>query len=193
MSDKPAPLPAPPPPPPSRPSLADYFILLIGFSLSIYLARLGPLPVEARDFVADPRLRLAVASLLSDFMRLPEGVILLGPFFLASQWVRGRRQGLTAVEWLWVLSWPGVFVMTGLTAWRAVTGWPDALEPYLAMVPALWYAILATTMAALALAFRLLALFSRRPAPWTHSLGTALLLWSGLLAAAVLAVGRFKP
>ena len=49
-----------------------------------------------------------------------------------------------------------------------------------------------TSMAVMAVVFKVLTLFSRRPAPWTHSFGAALLLWSGLLAGAILAVGRFK-
>jgi hypothetical protein len=174
----------------------DYLLVLVGFSLSIYLARIGPLPVEAKDFVAEPRMR-ALVPYLSDVMRLPEGVILLGPLFLAIQFVLGRRQGLTSIGWLWLFSWVGVAVITGLTAWKNTVGLPDAGQQqylaWIAWVPCLWYAILATTMAVVALVLKALSLFSRRPAPWTHAFGAALLLWSGLLAGLVVAVGRFKP
>jgi hypothetical protein len=185
-----------PAPRPSRPHLVEYLLLLVGFSLSVYLAREGPLPVEARDFVADPRLRTLV-SYLSDVMRLPEGVILVGPILLAIQFLLGRRQGLTSIGWLWLFSWLGVAVLTGLTAWKNTLGFPDPVQqPYFAWipwVPCLWYAILATTMAVVAVVLNVFSLFSRRPAPWTHTFGAALLLWSGLLAGLVIAVARFKP
>ena len=190
MSQKPAPAP-PPPPRPSRPTLVDYFLLVLGFALSTYLTRVGPLPVEAREIVADPRLQTAV-TYLPDVMRLPEGVLLLGPLFLITQFVMGRRQGLTSIEWLWVLSWLGVVVLSGLTAWRNVIPFPDAVLPYIALVPRLWYVLLVPSMAALAVVLRLLGLFSRRPAPWTYSFGLVLLVWPVLPLAGILAVARFQ-
>jgi hypothetical protein len=163
-----------PAPRPSRPHLLDYFLLLLGFGLSILLARLSPLPVEALETVADPRLRSAV-SYLPDLMRLPEGVILLGPLLFALQFLVGRRQGLTSIGWLWAFSWLGVLVLTGLLAWRHF--FPESAPPVIARAPWLWYMILAPSMAALAVVLGLLSLFSRRPAPWTHTFGVALLVW----------------
>ena len=43
-----------------------------------------------------------VASFLPTVMRLPEGVLLLGPVFFLLQVILGRRQGPTGAEWLWV-------------------------------------------------------------------------------------------
>ena len=166
----------------------DYFLVLLGFALSIYLARIAPLPVEARDPAADPRLRTAV-SYLSDFMRLPEGVLLLGPLFLVIQWAAGRKQGLTSIEWLWVLSWFGVAILTGLAAWKNAL--PDLAPSLIGRLPWLWYLILVPSMAGLGVVLRLMGLFSRRPAPWTHSLGLALLVWPLLPLAGVLTMGRF--
>jgi hypothetical protein len=191
MSQKPAPAPPPPPPRLSRPNLVDYFLLLLGFALSAFLTHVGPLPVEAQEFVAHPRLRAAVSH-LPDVMRLPEGVLLLGPLFLVTQFVTGRRQALTSIEWLWLLSWLGVVALSGLTAWKYVIPFPDAVLPYIALVPRLWYVILAPSMAVLGVVLRLLSLFSRRPAPWTHSFGLALLVWPVLPLIGILAVARFQ-
>ena len=182
------PAPAPPPSPPLRPTFIDYFLLLLGVALSVYLARIAPLAVEARDASADPRLRTAV-SYLPDLMRLPEGVLLLGPLFLVVQWARGRKQGLTSIEWLWVLSWFGVAILTGLASWK--NAFPDLAPSVLGRVPWLWYLILVPTMAGLGVVLRLLGVFSRRPAPWTHALGLALLVWPAPLLAAILTVGKF--
>jgi hypothetical protein len=182
---------APPAPRPSRPLLVDHLLILLGVALSTYLCRIDPLLVEAREVVANPRLRTAV-SYLPDVMRLPEGVLLLGPLFLVGQFVTGRRQGLTSIEWLWLLSWLGVVGLSGLTAWKAVVVFPDAVLPYLALVPRLWYVFLVPSMAALAVVVRVLSLFSRRPAPWTHSFGLALLVWPVPPLVAIVAVARFQ-
>jgi hypothetical protein len=177
-------------PAPSRPNLVDYFLLLIGFALSVYLTRVGPLPIQAKDFVADPRLR-QIVPYLSDLMRLPEGVVLLWPFFLTLQRILGRKQGLTSIEWLWVLSWLGVAVLSGLTAWQNSIGFADWLLPYLSLVPRLWYVILVPSMAALAVVLRVMSLFSRQPAPWTHSFGLALLVWPVLPLVGILTAANF--
>ena len=132
--------------PPLRPVFIDYWLIVLGFALSAYLAHIAPLPVEARDPAADPRLRTAI-SYLSDLMRVPEGVLLLGPPFLAVQWLRGRRQGLTSIGWLWVLSWFGVAILTGLAAWR--NAFPDLTPSVIARLPWLWYLILVPSMAGL--------------------------------------------
>jgi hypothetical protein len=64
--------------------------------------------------------------LLPEAMRLPEGVLLLWPVFLALQRLRGRRQGLTFGEWLWVLAWLGTALLTGLSAWER---WGEYSQP----------------------------------------------------------------
>jgi len=176
---------------PPRPMLLDYLLILLGLAVSTYLTRIDPLPVEAREMAADPRLRTAV-SYLPDVMRLPEGVLLLGPLFLVTQFVTGRRQGLTSIEWLWLLSWLGVVALSGLTAWKTVIVLPANVLPYLTLVPRLWYVILVPSMAVLGVVLRVLSLFSRRPAPWTHSFGLALLVWPVLPLVGILAVARFQ-
>ena len=184
-SQKPAPAPSP-----SRPNLVDYFLLLLGFALSVYLTRVGPLPIQAKDFVSDPRLR-QVVPYLSDLMRLPEGVLLLWPIFLLLQRMLGRKQGLTSIEWLWVLSWVGVAVLGSLSAWKNSIGFSDWLLPYLALAPRLWYVILVPSMAAMAVVLWLMSLFSRQAAPWTHAFGLALLTWPVAPLVVVLTAANF--
>ena len=185
-SQKPAPA---PPPSPTYPSLVDYFVLLLGLALSVFLCRAGPLPVAPKDFVAAP-LRPAVAA-LSDMMRLPEGVLLMWPIFLVTQRLRGRKQGLTSIEWLWIISWVGVVGLAALTAWKNGLGYPDAVQGYLLLAPRLWYVILVPSMAAVAVVLRFLSLFSRQAAPWTHSFGLALLVWPVLPLAGILTAATF--
>ena len=193
-SQKPAaapPAPAPPPPPsPTYPTLVDYFILLLGFALSVFLSRVGPLPVAAKDFVTAPAVR-QVVPYLSDMMRLPEGVLLMWPIFLVVQRVRGRKQGLTSIEWLWIISWLGVAGLAALTACKNSVGLPDAVQNTMLLAPRLWYVILVPSMAAVAVVMRLLSVFSRQAAPWTHSFGLALLAWPVLPLAGILTAANF--
>src|SRR3954469_15579497 len=103
--------------PSSRPSLVDYFLLLLGCSLSLFLVRsLGRITVTPNDGLSEPLADLTAA--LGDLMRMPEGIVLLWPVFLLFQKLRGRKQGLTAGEWLWVIAWLGVALLTGLSAWE---------------------------------------------------------------------------
>ena len=62
---------------PSRPTIVDYFLILVGFSLSLILIRLKPhWTVDPREDLAEP-----VADLvrrIPDIIRLTEGIVLLG-------------------------------------------------------------------------------------------------------------------
>ena len=178
------------PDPPLPPTLVDYFFLLLGFALSVFLSRSGPLPVAAKAFVTAVPLR-QIIPYLSDMMRLPEGVLLLWPVFLVIQRLRGRKQGLTSIEWLWIISWVGVAGLAALTAWKNNVGFPDAVQGYVLLVPRLWYVILVPSMAALAVVLRLLSMFSRQAAPWTHSFGLVLLAWPVLPLAGILTTANF--
>jgi probable H4MPT-linked C1 transfer pathway protein len=185
--------PKPAPDRPSRPTVVDYFFILFGFSLSLYLCRLDPLPVRPADAVQDARVRPLI-PLLSDLMRLPEGAVLMWPVFLALQRVLGRKRGLTSVEWLWVLSWLGVAVLTGLSVGSAFDLYRDpTLRGWVESAPRLWYAVLVPSIAGLALLLWLIGLFARTPPPWTHTFGLALLAWPVLPLAGVLTLGQFAP
>jgi hypothetical protein len=174
----------------SRPTLADYCLLLLGCGLSLYLIRLGPMPAAAEESRTDPGLREVVA-LLPETMRLPEGVLLLWPVFLALQRLRGRRQGLTFGEWLWVLAWLGTALLTGLSAWERWGTLPEFAQPYTAKPRLLWYVLLVPSMAALAGVLALGGLLRRVPAPWTHTCGLALVLWPVAPLAGILLLGKF--
>ncbi len=172
----------------SRPCFVDYLFLLAGVGLSLYLMQLAPIRA-APDESGDRRFA-AVIAFLPSLMRLPEGVILLLPLFFATQW-RTRTGGLTLGEWLWLLAWVGIALITALTAWEAVAGLPSWLAPHAVKPRLLWYALFAPAMALLAILFLIVSLF-RPPAPWTQSMGLALLLWPAGPSLAVLMLGRFQ-
>jgi hypothetical protein len=174
------------PPVPLRPTLVDYVFLLGGVSLSLYLMQLGPLTAECGES-ATAASRLA--AFLPGPMRLTEGVVLLWPLFLTTQRLRGRREGLTAVEWLWVISWIGIVVLTALAALDGTGGLPDFLHRYAAAPRKLWYYVFAPSMAVLAVVLGLAGVVRRGPPPWTHSFGVALVLWPVAPLAGILALG----
>jgi probable H4MPT-linked C1 transfer pathway protein len=175
----------------SRPTLLDFLLLLLGCGGSLYLVRLGPLWVEPGEHVTSPVLYEVVASFLPTLMRLPEGVLLLGPLFFLLQLVLGRRQGPTGAEWLWVLAWLGTAALTGLSAWARTDTVPEIIEPYVHKPLLLWYLIFVPAMAALALVLAVLGLASSTPKPWTHQLGLALILWPALPLGAIFTLGNF--
>jgi hypothetical protein len=168
----------------------DYVFLLAGCSLSLYLPRLGPLGVELGDTLPSA-VRHDLVAFLPAVMRLPEGILLMGPVFCVTQLVRRRGEGLTAVEWLWVISWLGVVLLTGLSAWDYSGTLPEFLRPYASMPRKLWYLIFVPSMALLALVLGVAGLVRRGPAPWTHTFGLVLLLWPVAPLAAIIGLGKF--
>ena len=88
-----------------------------------------------------------------------------------------------------MVSWFGVALLVGLAAWT--NAFPNLAPPLSSRLPRLWYLIVVPSMAGLGVVLRLMGLFSRRPPPWTHSLGLALLLWPVLPLAGVLTAGKF--
>jgi hypothetical protein len=176
-----------------RPTMGDFFLLVGGGGLSHFLMRLGALRVEPGPHVEGALLRDLVAA-LPDLLRLPEGIILLWPLFLLGQRLRGRSQGLSAGEWLWVFAWLGTVVLTGLTAWVQGATVPEALAKYAAWLPALqrgWYVIFVPAMALVALLLTLIDRILRWQQPWTHQLALVLALWPALPLAGILALGKF--
>jgi hypothetical protein len=161
---------------PLRPTLVDYVFLLIGCGLSLFFMHVHPLPVESSDRVSAPLLRQGV-EVLPALLRLSEGILLMWPVFLLTQRVRGRPAGLTSIEWLWVLSWLGIAVLCGLSAWRTWGTVPEVVQPHVELPRKIWYLILVPSMAVLALLLGLVGLVRRTPPPWTHTFGIVLLLW----------------
>ncbi len=176
MSQKPSPS---VPPVPTRPYLFDYFFLLCGFALSLYLMELHRVIVEPADYITNPILR-AWFAFLPHLLRLPEGVILLFPLFFLPQFALGRRQEISSGEWLWILTWFGTVVLTGLTLVRASITLPEWLAPYvnyLQTVRWIWHLSFGVALAVLAVLLGLWGLIRRSPLPWTHGLGLVLVVW----------------
>jgi hypothetical protein len=184
----------PTPSTPNRPGLLDCFLLLCGPALSLCLCRVPLFDVKPNGSFTDP-LILSFLPLLPTLLRLTEGIILLWPLFFASQRLRGRTQGLTAVEWLWIFAWLGVATLNALANGNQWVPTPDALLPYkdyLFYWPQLvWYVLVVPSLALVALLIGLLGMFGREPPPWTHLFGLALLVWPVLPLAAILALAKF--
>ncbi len=172
---------------PSRPALVDYLFLLAGVSLSLYLMQLGLLGAATGDSASTSTPGLL--AWLPGAMRVAEGVILLWPVFYVTQRLRGRKEGLTAAEWLWVISWIGIAVLTVVAALEANDALADSVKKYAAAPRKLWYYIFAPVMAGLAVLLGLGGLLRRGQAPWTHTFGIALILWPVVPLAGILALG----
>jgi hypothetical protein len=188
-----APPPAPPRPAPLplRPTLFDFFIILLGASASLALFQFRLIRVLPSSAGAAWSGTAMTLPLLEQMLHLSEGIILMWPFFLGIQRLRGRTQGLTLMEWLWVFAWVGTALVAGLGAWNHWVGIPvDVLGP-MRSVCLVWYVILGPSMALLALVIALLGMVVRVPPPWTHSCGIALVVWPVLPLAGILALGKF--
>ena len=186
----------------SRPSLLDFFLLLVGCALSFFLFRL-PLP-----FFQEPAAGLVPAShgladVLPYLLQLPDGIILLWPFFYLLQLGLGRSRGMTAGEWLWLFAWLGnatlhtlALLVQLVAVSQVLAAYDTSLAPYSALWthwPALiWYVILIPSMALIAVLIALLGAFSREPPPWTNNLGLVLIIWPLLPLAGILAVAHWS-
>jgi hypothetical protein len=158
-----------------RPTVSDYLLLLAGAGLSLYLMDLSPFAVEANDNIGNPSLRVAI-TFLPRLLRLPEGIILLLPLFVGPQFLLGRREGLTAAEWLWLFSWCGTALLTAFGAADFLSLLPALVRANLLWTRFVWYVGFDLAMAGVAVALLVIGLF--RPArPWTHQLGLALAFW----------------
>jgi len=174
----------------SRPGVIDHLAILAGVALSLYLMHLAPLRAEPSNPL-DWRLEQVFRFLIL-LVRLPEGVLLLWPLFFAMQYF-SRQNGLTAGEWLWLLAWVGVVLLTALTAWARLLGLPESLAPYADKPRILWYLLVTPALAALALLVLIVDLFRSYEPPWTHQLALALLLWPAPGAMIVLFGGELEP
>src|SRR5262249_51873398 len=81
---------------PSRPTLVDYVFLLVGCSVSLYLLSFSPLGVKATH-ENRPAFLNELIVFLPRLLRLPEGIVLMGPIFYLTQLVRRRAWGLTSL------------------------------------------------------------------------------------------------
>jgi hypothetical protein len=155
------------------------------------LIELKPLHAVAAEGVESPFTRFLV-EFLPRPLRLTEGILLLWPVFLVTQLLRGRREPLTAAEWLWVVSWLGITLLTGLAAWETSGTLPEFLQEHSSAPFRLWYVIVVPSMAALAVLLGLAGLLRRGPAPWTHGFAVVLIVWPVGPLAGILTLGRFE-
>ena len=173
---------------PARPTVVDYLLVLAGYSLSLFLIRLKAWKFEGKEGLAAPVGDLV--GQLGDIIRLTEGVVLLWPLFLALQSVRGRNQGLTAGEWLWVIAWLCVALLTGLAAWEHWGSLPNWIRELDQRPRWIYYMIVAPSMGVLAILFTLAGLVSRGGTPWTHSFSLALVSWPVVPLAGILMLAK---
>jgi hypothetical protein len=172
-----------------RPTVVDYLLLLAGASLSLYLIEVWPL--QARAVEGALGTLPGWVEFLPRPLRVSEGIVLLWPLFWVGQKLRRRREPLTAAEWLWALSWVGVALLSGVAVWHSAGPLPEIVTEWVGLGRRLWYALVVPSMAALAVVLGLAGLLRRGPAPWTHALAVALVLWPVVPLAGILALGRF--
>jgi len=177
---------------PSRPHLLDYLLILAGCSLSLVLIRLAPIQVRPNDSVTSSMIRDLVNT-QGQILCLSDGIVLLWPFFFLSSRLTTRFPGLTAGEWLWILAWLGVALLTTLLLWK---GWANSYMPAFLLdntekIRIIWYLIFVPTLGALALIFAVAGMMANRNQPWTHTLSLALVLWPVAPLALILSLGKF--
>jgi hypothetical protein len=183
------------PPPVSRPTVFDFFLILLGCALSSFLMAFDGPTVEPKDTAANlpPSVTTYVFPLLPFLLVLPQGVVLLWPLFYSIQRIRSRPQSLTGGEWLWGFAWLGTLLLIGWAAWNKSGTPPDFLKNMTFPPHLVWYVILVPSMAVIAVIIVVIDLVSGWQQPWTHTLSVALALWPVLPLAAVLAWGKFNP
>lgn len=176
----------------SRPHLLDYLMILAGCSLSVVLIHLAPIQVRSNDSVTSSMMRDLVDA-LGQMMCLSDGIVLLWPFFFLSSRLTTRYPTLTAGEWLWILAWLGVALLTSLLLWKrwGSSTMPGFLFDGTVTIRIIWYLIFVPTLGALALIFAVAGLMANKTQPWTHTLSLALVLWPVAPLALILSLGKF--
>jgi hypothetical protein len=168
----------------ARPIVLDYGLILLGCGLSLLLLPLWPLDVAAEPERCPEPLRPWIEKLPAP-MRLVEGVVLLWPVFLFVQVLRGRYEAPTAAEWLWILSWLGIVVLTALAIWSARS--PETMPEFLRdlldryAVRRLWYILFVPSIGLIGLVLVLELAVRRSVPPWTHGFALALVVWPALV------------
>jgi len=162
--------------PMSRPSMADYLLILFGLTLSLYFVALSGLnPVVDRGASV---FLTALGSVVPLLLFLPLGVVLLWPLFFTLGKLAGRSQKLALGEWLWGFAWLVSLVMAIWMVWKASGGAPESLtsEEFRETLVAI-YALYLLAMGVVAFFTWLFCLFSTSLFPWTHTFALALLFW----------------
>jgi hypothetical protein len=184
--DRPAvparPLPPLPARPPSRPLWFDFILILTGCAVSLVLTSLSGF--RAHETTETPSLVTGRPFLdaIPSILFLPLGLLLLWPFFYLTQRLGGRKQHLTAGEWLWGVAWLGAVALTVVWIVWLVSDRPTAflgLEDFKKQL-FVGYAIASLALASFALLIGLVDLIGRWGQPWTHHFVLALLMWPAL-------------
>ncbi len=169
----------------SRPTGLDYFLVLLGCSLSLFLHAIShPEPVARAQVPAWVAGELL--PLLPTLLALPQGIILFWPVFYALQKLRGRRESLGAGEWLLGIAWLGTVLLTAWVLWLHWGGKPGFVDDLTYPPQSLWTIIVVPTLALIALVVGLIGLVGRWKQPWTHTFGLVLLIWPVLPLAGLL-------
>jgi hypothetical protein len=173
------------PAPRPRPLWLDFFLILLGCAVSLLLTEISGLHAHATsETPAEVRLLL---PLLPRLLLLPVGILLFWPLFYLTQKIAGRKQPLSAGEWLWGVAWLGAVTLTVWICWQAWGTPPEALRPEnFAKQVFVGYAVGVLALASFALIIGLVDMIGRWGQPWTHHLCLALLMWPQLPLLALL-------
>jgi len=165
-----------PPAPVSRPTGIDYLLIFLGCGLSLYLNQIsGPKP-EAKE--GTPAwVTMDLLPHLPALFYLPQGIILLWPVMYGTQRLLGRRQALSAGEWLWGFAWLGTLLVAVWVIWGHLGTLPGFAENLAYPPQFIWTVIAGAAMALIAFILGLISLFARWRQPWTHTFALVLLIW----------------
>jgi hypothetical protein len=160
-----------------RPTLVDFFCILIGFTISLVLTSWSKL--DAAATAATPQLVAEhLLGHLPTLLLMPVGILLFWPLFFFTQWVRGRREWMSSGEWLWGLAWLAVLPLVAWLIWQRWDTPPEPLDPATIKHSVfVGYAVGALALGSLALLIALVGLLGRWRQPWTHTFCLALLIW----------------
>jgi hypothetical protein len=160
----------------SRPRLFDYGLIWVGVGVSAVLAELSGLRARSPT-PPGPGLEACLRA-VPFLLLLPVGVILCWPLFYLSQWVLGRRHGLSAGEWLLGLAWLGALGFSFWIVGRGASSLPEPLTSDAAKQTVVFgYILTMLSLGALAVVVALIGMIGRWPQPWTHTLSITLLVW----------------
>ena len=161
----------------TRARFLDYFLILVGVALSLFLAQLSGLQAQPGQLI-NSGLQAAFIRIFPGLLLLPVGVILLWPIFFILQKILGRKQEMTWGEWLWGLAWLVSLAFSIWICWKSLGTVPEFMNtPGFRNNVMTGYVVYVLTMGGIAALLLLGGLFSRAPAPWTHTCALALLMW----------------
>lgn len=156
--------------------MADYLLILLGVTLSLYLVALSRLTASlgsSRGLFLD-----AFGAILPFLLFLPLGIILMWPLFFTLGKLSGRTQKMALGEWLWGFAWLVSLVMALWIFWMASGSAPESLTTDgFRETLITGYALYLLAMSAVAFLVWLVSLFTSALHPWTHTFALALLFW----------------